>query len=72
MDAFNATRLPRNRQHRAANVYAVDVADGKLLWKTKVDNFPIARVTGSPVFHNGRLYVGVASGEETAGAPADY
>ena len=57
---------------RAANVYAVDVADGKLLWKTKVDNFPIARVTGSPVFHNGRLSVGVASGEETAGAPADY
>jgi polyvinyl alcohol dehydrogenase (cytochrome) len=57
---------------RAANVYAVDVADGKLLWKTRVDNFPIARVTGSPVFHNGRLYVGVASGEETAGAPADY
>jgi polyvinyl alcohol dehydrogenase (cytochrome) len=57
---------------RAANVYAVDVADGKVLWKTRVDNFPIARVTGSPVFHNGRLYVGVASGEETAGAPADY
>jgi polyvinyl alcohol dehydrogenase (cytochrome) len=57
---------------RAANVYAVDAATGKLLWKTRVDNFPIARVTGSPVFHNGRLYVGVASGEETAGAPADY
>jgi polyvinyl alcohol dehydrogenase (cytochrome) len=57
---------------RAANVYAVDVSDGQLLWKTRVDNFPIARVTGSPVFHNGRLYVGVASGEETAGAPADY
>jgi len=57
---------------RAANMYAVDAATGKLLWKTRVDNFPIARVTGSPVFHNGRLYVGVASGEETAGAPADY
>ena len=26
----------------------------------------------SPAFHNGRLYVGVASGEETAGATADY
>ena len=26
----------------------------------------------SPTFHNGRLYVGVASGEETAGAVADY
>jgi polyvinyl alcohol dehydrogenase (cytochrome) len=57
---------------RAANVYAVDAADGKLLWKTRVDDFPIARVTGSPVFHNGRLYVGVASGEETAGAPPNY
>ena len=57
---------------RAANVYAVDAATGKLLWKTRVDDFPIARVTGSPVFHNGRLYVGVASGEETAGAPPDY
>ena len=57
---------------RSANVYAVDAATGKLMWKTRVDNFPIARVTGSPVFHNGRLYVGVASGEETAGAPADY
>ena len=30
--------------------------------------FRLARVTGSPVFHNGRLYVPVASGEETAGA----
>ena len=57
---------------RAANVYAVDAATGELLWKTKVDDFPFARVTGAPVFHNGRLYVGVASGEETAGAMADY
>ena len=57
---------------RAANVYAVDAATGQLLWKTKVDDYPFARVTGAPVFHNGRLYVGVASGEETAGAAADY
>jgi polyvinyl alcohol dehydrogenase (cytochrome) len=32
----------------------------------------MARVTGSPVVHNGRLYVGTASGEETAGAVAEY
>ena len=57
---------------RSANVYAVDAASGELLWKTRVDDFPFARVTGSPTFHNGRLYVGVASGEETAGAVADY
>ena len=57
---------------RAGNVYAVNAATGRLIWKTKVDDHPLARVTGSPVFHNGRLYVGVASGEETAGAMADY
>src|SRR5439155_23242816 len=57
---------------RAANVYAVDAATGTLLWKTKVDEHAFARVTASPTFHNGRLYVGVASGEETAGAMPDY
>ena len=57
---------------RAANVYAVDAGTGELLWKTKIDDFVFARVTGAPAFHNGRLYVGVASGEETAGATADY
>jgi polyvinyl alcohol dehydrogenase (cytochrome) len=57
---------------RAANVYAVDAASGEQLWKTRVDDFSFARVTGAPVFHDGRLYVGVASGEETAGASADY
>ncbi len=55
-----------------ANVYAVDAASGALIWKTKVDNFPLARVTGSPVFFNGRLYVGVASGEEIGAVPTDY
>ena len=57
---------------RAANMYAVDAATGERLWTRKVDDFPLARVTGAPVFHNGRLYVGIASGEETAGATADY
>ncbi len=28
-----------------ASVYAVDAATGKLLWKTKADDFPLARVT---------------------------
>jgi polyvinyl alcohol dehydrogenase (cytochrome) len=57
---------------RVGNVYAVDAATGKLLWKTRADEHPLARVTGSPVLHNGRLYVPVASGEETAGATSDY
>ena len=57
---------------RTANMYAVDAATGKLLWKAKVDNYPVARVTGSPTLYQGVLYVPVASGEEGAGAAPDY
>jgi polyvinyl alcohol dehydrogenase (cytochrome) len=57
---------------RAGNVYAVDAGTGSQIWKTRVDDHAMARVTASPVFHDGRLYVGVASGEETAGVMADY
>ncbi len=57
---------------RAANVYAVDAASGTLLWHVKVDDHSVARVTGTPTLHNGRLYVPVASGEEAAGATPDY
>jgi polyvinyl alcohol dehydrogenase (cytochrome) len=56
----------------SANVYAVDAATGALVWKTKVDNFPLARVTGSPTFYDGRLYVGLSSGEEIGAVPSDY
>ena len=66
---------PRNAAFfgdQGGTAYAVDAATGALLWKTKVEDFPGSRVTGSPVFHNGRLYVPVASGEETAGAAPDY
>jgi polyvinyl alcohol dehydrogenase (cytochrome) len=55
-----------------ATVYAVDAANGTLLWKTKVDNFPMARVTGAPVIYNGKLYVGIASGEEIGAVPSTY
>src|SRR5262245_3218439 len=42
---------------QVSNLYAVDAATGALLWKTKLDDFPTARVTGSPVVHKGRIYV---------------
>ena len=51
-----------------ANVHALDAASGKPLWKTDVDDFPVGRISGSPTYHNGRVYVGVTSGEEAAGA----
>ena len=56
----------------SGNVYAVNATTGASLWKVKADAHPLARIVGSPVFHAGRLYVPVASAEETGGAPADY
>jgi polyvinyl alcohol dehydrogenase (cytochrome) len=55
-----------------ANAYALDATTGEMMWKTKVDTFPVARINGSPAFHNGRIYVGVASGEEAVGAVPSY
>lgn len=66
------TRLAAFFGDGQANVYAVDAATGELIWRTEVDDYPVARVTGSPAYYDGRLYVPVASGEEAAGASADY
>lgn len=47
-----------------ANVYAVDAETGAQLWKTRVDDSPGARVTGTPKLHAGKLYVPVSSHDE--------
>lgn len=56
----------------AANVYAVDAATGTFIWKTRVDEFPTARITGSPQLHAGRLYVPVSSVEEVSAGNPNY
>src|SRR5215471_1317207 len=50
-----------------ANAYAVDVSTGALIWKVRVDDHPLARITGAPKLFENRIYVPVASGEEGAG-----
>lgn len=55
-----------------ANAYAVDAASGKLLWKTHVDEFPGAVITGAPTLAAGRLYVPVSSVEEVFGGNPQY
>jgi polyvinyl alcohol dehydrogenase (cytochrome) len=55
-----------------ANVHAVDAATGQSLWKVVVDDHPAARVTGSPVFYEGRLYVPVSSIEEASAMSGTY
>jgi polyvinyl alcohol dehydrogenase (cytochrome) len=47
-----------------ANVSALDANTGKLLWKVHVEEHFAAIITGTPLLHDGVLYVPVASSEE--------
>jgi polyvinyl alcohol dehydrogenase (cytochrome) len=53
-------------------VYAVDAATGHLLWKVQADSHPQTRITGSPQFFRGRVYVPVSSAEEVASIDPHY
>jgi polyvinyl alcohol dehydrogenase (cytochrome) len=55
-----------------ATVHALDVATGQLLWKLRVDDHPVARITGAPAFSDGRLYVPVSSIEEASAMMPTY
>lgn len=55
-----------------ANVYGLDAETGQQLWKIKVDNHAMARITGAPTYHGGRLYVPVSSVEEVPGGNEKY
>jgi polyvinyl alcohol dehydrogenase (cytochrome) len=57
---------------QTGNVYALDAATGTVVWKERADDMPITRISGSPTFYNGRLYVPAASGEEGAGSVPTY
>jgi polyvinyl alcohol dehydrogenase (cytochrome) len=55
---------------KQARAYAVDAANGDLIWKTELDPSPYSRVTGAPVLAAGRLYVPVTGDEDAfAGEP---
>lgn len=47
-------------------LYALDRFDGSLVWARRVAHHPDANFTGSPVYHRGRLYLGVSSYESGA------
>lgn len=55
-----------------ANAWAVDAATGDVIWTTEVDDFPVAHVSGSTVYHDGKVFVATGSGEEGAAASPDY
>ena len=55
-----------------ANVFALDAQTGKLLWKTKVDDHFVARITAGARLYNGKLFVPVSSSEEFRSGNPDY
>ncbi len=56
-----------------SNVYAVDAQSGELVWRQRVDNHVMSRVTGTPVLADGRLYVPVSgAGEEAQATNPNY
>ena len=52
--------------------HAVDAETGTLVWKTRVEDHPASRITGAPVFYDGRLFVPVASLEEGSARAPQY
>ncbi len=56
----------------AGFVYALDAASGKQLWKMRPDEHPASTMTATPVYHQGRLYVGAASREEALSVAPGY
>jgi polyvinyl alcohol dehydrogenase (cytochrome) len=55
-----------------ANVYAVDAENGRLLWKTRIDDHPLAHITGAPKLYSNSLYVPVSSSEEGRASDMHY
>jgi len=56
----------------AANVYAFDANTGKRIWQKKVEEFPGARISGSPQVYENTIYVPVSSVEENTSYDAKY
>ncbi|MER5263918.1 PQQ-binding-like beta-propeller repeat protein [Actinosynnema sp. NPDC002837] len=50
-------------------VYALDQRTGQLAWAKEVDEHPAATVTSSPLVHDGLVYVGTSSGENSLNSP---
>ncbi|HEY7594367.1 MAG TPA: PQQ-binding-like beta-propeller repeat protein [Actinophytocola sp.] len=44
-------------------VYAVDRQSGRLVWARQVDTHVSARMTGSPLVHDGHVFIGVSTDE---------
>ena len=51
---------------RRGDVYAVDAAAGQTIWKVAADTGAHAQITGTPTLFEGRLYVPISTGDDSA------
>jgi len=56
----------------SGNYYGLDAATGKQIWKLRPEEHPATKATGTPVFYQGRLYLGVSSLEEALATSPNY
>ena len=56
----------------ARKVTALDAATGQAVWDLLPEEHPAGMVTDTPIFHAGKLYIGVSSGEEVAATNPKY
>jgi polyvinyl alcohol dehydrogenase (cytochrome) len=52
--------------------YALDVANGQLVWRTRPDEHEAVRISAPPVVHDGIAYVALASWEESRSLNPEY
>jgi polyvinyl alcohol dehydrogenase (cytochrome) len=55
-----------------ANIFALNAQDGRQLWKTKVDNHVVARITAGTKYYDGKVIVPVSSSEEFSSGNPGY
>ena len=55
-----------------ANVFALDAQTGRQLWKVRVDDHVVARITAGVKYHDGRVYVPLSGSEEFNSGQRDY
>jgi polyvinyl alcohol dehydrogenase (cytochrome) len=53
-------------------IYALDGETGRQIWKLQPEEHPASKATATPVFYQGKLYVGISSLEEALAVSPDY
>jgi polyvinyl alcohol dehydrogenase (cytochrome) len=72
MPANSAAKFAAYLGDDKATVHALNADDGATLWKTRVDDHPVGRVSGAPILYQDKLFVPVSSIEEVTGSNPKY